>query len=915
MKKLLLAVAAFAMLFTSCAKDDVVTPVEDKEALVSFCVNSPAVATRYGEGEEATTLYWAVYNADGSIVEALKGLKEIKLSTTVDLKLIQGREYDVLFWAADANAPYTVNWDDKTMTVNYQNLTANQESYDAFFKYESLGRVSGSMSKTIELTRPFAQLNIATGDTTDATNAELTVAKTEVKVSNIYTKLNFATGFVSEPKEATFVMANKADGKITANGNEYDHIAMNYILVGKENENSQDKKLVNVELTINDEGLTRNYSSVPVQRNYRTNIVGNILTSPAEFNVVIMPGFTQDDYISAGFVGVKVNGAVYNTLEEALANAYDGDVIELDNNSYVFPTQISTKGTRASARHLKFVGQGDTSVLSFNTTPGGADGGLNCYVDGLSLSFQDLKIVSPNTGSAYTGGFGGATSVYFKDCTYEGQYRSLAKTKFDGCTIDPKNSYIYTDYYDVDFTNCTFNASEGKAIQVYNDGNATDTTIKITDCTFTAAKVGLTWDKKPVTAIDINSNGEIFTVYINNTTATGFGVGGYSESDLWNIKGGEDFVTVYIDGEKQVKLTPIKDAEGNTVEGVGLDKDGNYVITAAAGMNWFANEVDNGNSFEGKTIKLDTDIILPEDTNWNPIGDNRKDDGAFSGTFDGQGHLISGAKITGDFCFDGTVYGSKEGWGLFSVLDGATVKNLKLDKEVFASYTVISGAVAGYAQDTTFENIEITNTKIAGYNWYTGGVVGWAGGNCTFKGINLDDTVSVGTLWDSHGQNTGGIAGGVSGEATITIEDCNIACVMDVINDITSNYKWGIYRVSGMIIGNTNTTEVVYNTVVTATATNVTCKNVTVTYGDWMNYHYCEGYWNRGWGRVESSDYVGGIDHTQCNHPAGEEHYKCIAFDQLFGGSSNGSGHYPVKGLKEFPGVTVNYPASYTPED
>ena len=41
MKKLLLAVAAFAVLFTSCAKDDVVAPVEDKEALVSFCVNSP----------------------------------------------------------------------------------------------------------------------------------------------------------------------------------------------------------------------------------------------------------------------------------------------------------------------------------------------------------------------------------------------------------------------------------------------------------------------------------------------------------------------------------------------------------------------------------------------------------------------------------------------------------------------------------------------------------------------------------------------------------------------------------------------------------------------------------------------------------------------------------------------------------
>ena len=80
-----------------------------------------------------------------------------------------------------------------------------------------------------------------------------------------------------------------------------------------------------------------------------------------------------------------------------------------------------------------------------------------------------------------------------------------------------------------------------------------------------------------------------------------------------------------------------------------------------------------------------------------------------------------------------------------------------------------------------------------------------------------------------------------------------------------------------------------------------------------MNYHYCEGYWNRGWGRYESSDYVGGVDqNAPHNHADGESHCVCVPFDQLFGGSSNGSGHYPVKGLAEFPGVTVVYPAEYT---
>ena len=80
-----------------------------------------------------------------------------------------------------------------------------------------------------------------------------------------------------------------------------------------------------------------------------------------------------------------------------------------------------------------------------------------------------------------------------------------------------------------------------------------------------------------------------------------------------------------------------------------------------------------------------------------------------------------------------------------------------------------------------------------------------------------------------------------------------------------------------------------------------------------MNYHYCQGFWNRGWGRYESSEYVDGADKNKShNHPEGEEHLECFPFDQLFGGDSNGTGHYPVKGLAAFPGVTVVYPEEYT---
>ena len=235
-------------------------------------------------------------------------------------------------------------------------------------------------------------------------------------------------------------------------------------------------------------------------------------------------------------------------FEYALAERRNDDVIYVGKGEVVLPTSLAVSGINK----LTVEGLDTAAAVQFSSVAGGGDGGLNCYADGTELIFKNIKVVSPNTGSSYTGGFGRAKSVLFDNCYYEGQYRSLSYVKFNKCTIDPKTSYIYTDYSNADFVECTFNCSEGKGIQVYNDGNTTDTTINVTDCTFTAAKQGQTWDGKPVTAIDINSNGEKFTVNINNSTATGFPEGLYSGESLFNIKGGAEHVTINIDGSKWV---------------------------------------------------------------------------------------------------------------------------------------------------------------------------------------------------------------------------------------------------------------------------------------------------------------------------------------------------------------------------
>ena len=62
----------------------------------------------------------------------------------------------------------------------------------------------------------------------------------------------------------------------------------------------------------------------------------------------------------------------------------------------------------------------------------------------------------------------------------------------------------------------------------------------------------------------------------------------------------------------------------------------------------FAAAVDGGETYAGKTVVLTADISLPEG-NWNPIGDEAAAVNIFAGTFDGQGHKISGLTISNNY--------------------------------------------------------------------------------------------------------------------------------------------------------------------------------------------------------------------------------------------------------------------------
>lgn len=323
-----------------------------------------------------------------------------------------------------------------------------------------------------------------------------------------------------------------------------------------------------------------------------------------------------------------------------------------------------------------------------------------------------------------------------------------------------------------------------------------------------------------------------------------------------------------------------------------------------------------------KNFVLTTDVDL-SGHNFVPIGGVDKDV-AFEGVFDGGEHTIYGLTQNG---WDlGYSYGQSAGMGLFGWVGNATVKNLNIDSAEISMEAVVMGVVAGYAGgDCTFQNINITNTKIANYNWDTGGIVGQvygSGNTFVFENINIDNTNTISGHWGTWDVSAGGVIGRTADGTNVEMKNVDVACVLDVYNDACAAYQWFAYRYSGMLVGYTKTTATDANGRTYATADHIKCENVKVTYGDWMNYTYCQPsnvapQYVREQGGYSTDPYYSGrhwtagvdangnkmVDRNHV-HADGEACGELLAFDQLFGG---GQGVY---GTATHDGVTVVYPTN-----
>ncbi len=183
--------------------------------------------------------------------------------------------------------------------------------------------------------------------------------------------------------------------------------------------------------------------------------------------------------------------------------------------------------------------------------------------------------------------------------------------------------------------------------------------------------------------------------------------------------------------------------------------DGVYQISSGAELAWFANEVNSQAAAESGLVALNavltSDIDLGGNA-WTPISTTSYVIYAYSGSFNGMNHTISGLNINA----------SRASYGLFGLVNGGTISNLKVSGNVSSNNVV--GGIIGKLQTGTVENCSFSgsiSTTGASTKGYVGGIIGT---------VNTNGAVIKGCLntADVSGTYAGGIIGYNKNSATIS---------------------------------------------------------------------------------------------------------------------------------------------------
>ena len=684
MKKFFLTMLGVsAMLCSTSCSDESIAPASEGEAMAQFTVeltDGSDASRAVSDGLKVTELYYEVYtNVNGTqtlmeneTLDAVTTLdkkvvdgKEVR-TATVNLALVKGQAYDVVFWA-QAEGAYVKDVANKLTEIAIPATTANNEAKDAFTAVYRTSKVTGPIKETIKLTRPFAQVNFGTLDVEAAKKAGITFSESRVTVSNAANMYNALTETASATgAEQIFEWAdlhNMAEEALVVGESTYEYLATAYVLVpGDKTQKLSDLKM-EIRTGLN-EIITLSVPNAPVQRNYRTNVLGNLLTNTAEFNVVVDPIYNEPDKV---IVEKDVN--TDEDLEAALRQNEEHIVVNLGDKGRAAKSEYVVNISSHVAKY--YFGGEKTKTITINGNghkinfkQNDSDWNyIRCVNDAAKWVINNVEL----TNSGYNGGHWSRMGIAFHN---EVDFKNVTSDKgiivYNNALLEnvkiteEREAYslwISAEGQSVTVKNSVFTALNGGRGIAIKDENVKETLAKVKltveNSTFKTAKKAAILVTSPAGAeIVLNSN-DISGVKADGLNAVWVDEKYADYAGAVTVEGGSVIVE-----PDEATVSPFE-IEGNTVElsagtytfpskvakGVTIKCEEGVVFSGTSGLNI------NGATVEGATFS---------NPSGNAVGGTIN--GSFKNcTFTGSNALrycyTSETTVFEDCVFDGSTYG------------------------------------------------------------------------------------------------------------------------------------------------------------------------------------------------------------------------------------------------------------------
>ena len=540
---------------------------------------------------------------------------------------------------------------------------------------------------------------------------------------------------------------------------------------------------VGSEGTVKDLGVSGSVSG----NNYVGGIVGNNLTG-AVTNCAFS-GTVSGNSSVGGVVGDNISSVTnsYNTGEVS-GNSSVGGVVgnnegrSVENCYNIGEVSGSHVGGVVGYNNGPVKNCYNTGEVSGNSSVGGVVGDnlagvTNCYNTG--------KVTGPDSGTGNrVGGVVGLNSGIVENCYNTGKVsgpNSGNSNQVGGVVGD--NSRIVTNCYNTG--KVSGNSSVG--------GVVGDNSRNVTGCYFLKTDdvnkdlQGIGNDSGTTGATAVNDLDELCEKFKDDTTNT------------WRIS-------------KSLNRPVLQDnAQDGLPPGLGTEASP-YEISTADELKNFATAVNKGIE-KSAHAKLMNNIDLKDvcgptlnnGTSWTPIGSISSN--PYSGTFNGNGHTISGLYINNS---------TADYQGLFGYVDqGGTVQNLSVSGTVNSSYV---GGVVGLNSgnvENCYNIGDVSGGDVSGNSSVVGGVVGYNNGSVTncYNTGEVSGKISVGGVvgYNNSGTvkncyNTGNVSGGSKGGVVgYNISSGTSAIVENCYYQIDKGATFGIGGTTG---DNSSQTEV-----------------------------------------------------------------------------------------------------------